>query len=479
MYFFKPPAKLYYMKKIIGYGFLMFLVLTSSYAAKRNYFQHTTFYDLDTDKPVSYGTEYYDNQEEDCVFCRSFEDWFNGPYVFGGNHGIRKAAEDNGMFLNLTYLGNFAANPVGGNSRGASNTSNLNLGLDIDLQKITGIDELSGWGIANTWVYRFGQSLTKDYIDNTFNVQQNYGSQTMQLQSLFMRYDKKFAGDEWRFFLKFGRIAAGDNFMSKPIYWLYQNNAFDGNPVGVFNQTKWSAYPGSTWGAMSMVKYEDGQYFKAGVYQINTDRQDSMQGLDWSFHGRGVNATFEGGWDINHDDSGKSPGNISAGLVADWYDAEYKDGSGRTDTFNYTVYIQADYMVWNLGQVKTAKPRYIVRKGDRYRDLRGIVLWGAVQYNPNDDVAYMPFFANGGVLFNAPFKSRADDVLCFGIAYGKYSGKLRDYEKNSYEMVLELNYKIQVNRFMFVQPNIQGIINPKGGKYSDAMVLGIQFGFNL
>ena len=46
-------------------------------------------------------------------------------------------------------------------------------------------------------------------------------------------------------------------------------------------------------------------------------------------------------------------------------------------------------------------------------------------------------------------------------------------------MVLELDYKIQVNRFMFVQPNIQGIINPKGGKYSDAMVLGIQFGFNL
>ena len=177
----------------------------------------------------------------------------------------------------------------------------------------------------------------------------------------------------------------------------------------------------------------------------------------------------------------------SASLIANYFvqtgdvifTIEYKDGSGRTDTFNYTVYIQADYMVWNLGQVKTAKPRYIVRKGDRYRDLRGIVLWGAVQYNPNDDVAYMPFFANGGVLFNAPFKSRADDVLCFGIAYGKYSGKLRDYEKNSYEMVLELNYKIQVNRFMFVQPNIQGIINPKGGKYSDAMVLGIQFGFNL
>lgn len=91
----------------------------------------------------------------------------------------------------------------------------------------------------------------------------------------------------------------------------------------------------------------------------------------------------------------------------------------------------------------------------------------------------MPYFANGGILFNAPFKSRADDVLCFGAAYGKYSADLRDKERGSYEIALELNYKLQINRFSFLQPNIQYIINTKGGEYPNALVLGMQFGLNL
>ena len=76
-------------------------------------------------------------------------------------------------------------------------------------------------------------------------------------------------------------------------------------------------------------------------------------------------------------------------------------------------------------------------------------------------------------------KSRADDVLCFGAAYGKYSSDLRDKERGSYEIALELNYKFQINRFSFLQPNIQYIINTKGGEYPNALVLGMQFGLNL
>ena len=57
-----------------------------------------------------------------------------------------------------------------------------------------------------------------------------------------MAFDKNLHSDIALTF-KIGRFAAGDNFMSKPIYWLYQNNAFDGNPVGAFKQTRLSAYP--------------------------------------------------------------------------------------------------------------------------------------------------------------------------------------------------------------------------------------------
>ena len=88
----------------------------------------------------------------------------------------------------------------------------------------------------------------------------------------------------------------------------------------------------------------------------------------------------------------------------------------------------------------------------------------------------MPLFVNGGLLFNAPFASRPDDVLCFGVAYGKYSSHLRTPQRSSYEIMLELNYKVQVNRFFFVQPDMQYIINTKGGEHPNAFVLGAQFG---
>jgi len=451
----------------------------AAFAQVRDYFADPQF-NPDSGAPASYGADYYDKVgAQKCLWDLTPEEWFNGPHATGSWGCVRPVLDNNGISQNISYLGNFAANPSGGMSRGAANSSSVNLGLGVDLKKLSGVESLDGWSIVNTWVWRFGDSLTNERLGNEFNVQQNYGSQTVQLQSLYAAYMKSVLAD-WDLTFKFGRFAAGDNFMAKPIYWLYQNNAFDGTPVGVFKQMKFSAYPGSTWAAFAQVREKDGGYVKAGVYQINTPKQDSSQGLDWSFNGDGVNATFEIGKDFNHDGSGKSPANLSAGVAADWYDAPRNDDPSKYSYFNCSVYVQADYMIWNMGPVKENQPHYIVRDEDKWRDLRGIVLWGVVQYSPYENLSTMPIFVNGGLLFNAPFASRADDVLCFGIAYGKYSNTLLDVQKNaSYETVFELNYKFQINRFAFIQPNVQYILNPSGGKYGDAVVLGIQFGLNL
>ncbi len=460
---------------------LFFLPISLSYAVQQRAYVNPDAFDEESEIPKIL----YENPELQTHRIEQFD--FNS--IMGWNNalgdlgGLRSGLADYGIVPVIGYLGNFAANPWGGDRHGATNTSSVHLGLGVDLEKLTGSKALEGWNLANVWVWRFGNSLTKKYIHNTFNVQQNYGSQTIRMQSLYAIYTNTIPETDLRFTFKFGRIAAGDNFMTKPIYWLYQSNAIDGNPVGVFNQLKWSAYPGSTWGAFSQIKHKDGQYFRAGVYQINSAKQDSMNmhGLDWSFsNAEGVNANFEIGWDINHDSSGKSPGNISAGLVADWYNAEYVDGSSRSKPFNCSIYAQADYMVWNMGYVKDNNPRYIERGEDSYRDLRGIVLWAVLQFDPYDELAQMPWFVNGGVLFNAPFSSRADDVACFGIAYGKFSKYLEDsYKRDSYEMALELNYKFQINKFSFVQPGIQYIINTSGGRYPNAFVFTLQYGLSL
>ena len=464
----------------------LFFVLTlaaaaPAFAEQREYFVEDVFWEF-SEAPRPRASQFYKNQPEatdaKCLFCN----WFNSPHALGDLGGVRSALEEYGVVPVITYLGNFAANPCGGDRHGAAVSSSVNLGYGVDLQKLFKTDALKGWSFVNTWVWRFGDSLTKDYLRNTFSVQQNYGSQTIRMQSMFLSYNTSFDGDERNHLMfKFGRIAAGDNFMTKPIYWLYMSNSIDGNPVGVYNQVKFSAYPSAVWGAMGQISLANGLYFKAGVYQINSDSQEknSRHGLDFSFtNGLGVNANFEAGWNINHDCSGKNPGNISVGFVADWYSVERLSNPMRHSHFNQTIYFQADYMVWNLGLPDRSAGYVIDREphSDTYRDLRGLVLWGALQYDPSEDLAYMPLFITAGAFFNAPFESRPDDVLCFGFSYGQFSDKLNAPERDSYEIVLELNYKLQVNKFFFLQPDIQYVINTKGGQYPDALVLGLQFG---
>ena len=451
----------------------------AAFANNREYFS-VDRYDSRTHMPRAIAKDYSDGYyREYDIHEMDAERWFDGPYATGHWFDVRNFLEDVGIVPNLSYMGNFAANPVGGMRRGVAVSSSFNLGYGIDLEKITGSGALSGWSFNNTWVWRFGDSLTQKYVDNQFNAQQNFGSQTIMLQSLYLSWSGK-VFDDANLMVKFGRIAAADNFLTKPIYWLYQNNAIDGTPVGVFNQTRFSAYPGSTWGAMMQLD-KGGYYGKLGVYQINSAQQDdpSEHGFDWSFtKADGVNANVELGWNINHDDSGKSPGNISVGAVLNWYSAPHLDDPNVNSHFNPSFYIQADYMIWNMGFPSRSDPRTIRRSSaeDVYRDLRGLVLWGVFQYAPYDELAKMPYFVNGGLLFNAPFESRPDDVLVFGVAYGKYSNKLTTPERNSYEMMLELNYKVQVNRFFFVQPGVQYIINTKGGQHPNALILGCQFG---
>lgn len=460
------------MKKLFLLFFTYCFCTISVVALQKEYFSQPV-YDEATGVPLPQDNSDYDN----FAWNVPFSEWYEGGHFFGGLGDLRSDFENVGFVPVVSYVGNFAGNAIGGNSRGVAHCGAFQIAAGLDLYKLTEIKSLKGWNLVNVWNYRFGDSLTKKRLGNTFSVQQIYGNQTMMLQSLYLSYANTIVGGEYDVMFKIGRISAGDNFLTKPIYWLYQNNAFNGNPVGVFNQARFSDVA-STWGAMGRITDSEGRYFKAGVYQINTPKQNSrdMHGLEWSMKCEGVNANFELGWDINHDDSGKSPANISVGIVSDWYNAPYVDASGRNGTYNCSIYLQADYMIWNMGYIKNDNPRYIVRDKDKYRDIRGIILWGVFQYCPYDELAKMPYFVNGGILFNAPFESRADDVLCFGFAYGKYSDEMPSKYRDSHEAVLELNYKFQLNRFMFVQPNIQYVMTPVA---DNAVVFGMQYGINF
>ncbi len=89
----------------------------------------------------------------------------------------------------------------------------------------------------------------------------------------------------------------------------------------------------------------------------------------------------------------------------------------------------------------------------------------------------------GGLSYQGLLPSRSEDIFAFIFAYGLFSDDLNEFNRENgdpvqdYEVILELNYRIQVAPWLFVQPDVQVVINPDGrSDIDDALVIGFGVG---
>jgi len=190
-------------------------------------------------------------------------DWWEGEVAMGDWWGARNGLENEGIAFSLSYTNNIAGNVTGGNSLGTTYTDNIGFGATFDMEKLVG---WNGASITVSGLNRAGSSLSEDNIGNQFTVQQVFGGQTAMFYALFL--EQKLLED--RLDVKVGRFAAGDDFASSPLYWLYMNNGIDGNPQAVPVNTQFSAYPWAVWAARARLQATKEIYAMAGAYQVST-----------------------------------------------------------------------------------------------------------------------------------------------------------------------------------------------------------------
>src|ERR1043166_5122225 len=168
-------------------------------------------------------------------------------HLLGDWYGMRSWLEDHGITPTLTCVTDVVGNPTGGQRQGFTGFSNLGVDLRFDLEKLHGPN---GGSFELSTSYRFGSSLSLKYIGNTFNVQQVCCGATFRVVDV--DYQQQLLDDRVSF--RVGRIAAGDDFLVSPYNYVFVQNGFDGNPVGIFfNSPGMSAYPNATWGALVKV----------------------------------------------------------------------------------------------------------------------------------------------------------------------------------------------------------------------------------
>jgi porin len=397
-----------------------------------------------------------------------FDDWL----------GFRSRSEGLGITPTLTFVTDIAGNVTGGKNQGTTHADNLGLDLQFDLDRLFG---LKGGSFLASMSQRSGASLSKEHVGNVFTIQQVYGGQTFHLIDL--AYQQKLFHDNVE--VRLGRIATGDDFLVSPYNWLFMQNGFDGNPVGIFfNSPGMTAYPNATWGARVKVKPTERTYVMGGVYNGDPSiREIKHNGADFSMDGP-VFAIGEVGYQLNGLPSDKSRllGNYKTGF---WYDnAEFTDfrtvgtgGPSEKKRGSWGAYGMFDQVLVPFGEGT---------------NNRGFGVFGSVTVAPDESISQMPYFFTAGVACRGIFASRPTDTAGFGIVYGDFSSDLRHAQERqqqldptvgvqNYEAVLEWTYRFYIRKgAIFLQPDIQYVINPGGtGKIDNALVLGCQIGFNF
>ncbi len=421
------------------------------------------------------------------------KNWLDSSYATMNWFGTRDLLATNGLNISLNYASDIAGNVTGGKSQGMSYCDNLTLDLEFHSEQLLGY---KGGTLSVIMLNRDGSNLSADRIGNQFTVQQLYGGSTAIFYSL--AYDQHFFDDKVSF--KFGRMAAGDDFASSPLYWLYMNNGIDGNPQALPVNAKFTAYPWASWAARLRAKVTSNTEAMLGVYQVTPQVwRASMHGFNWNMNPQdGVMLIGQYGWapeffkptaplhpapgdgkTIAAKSDGKTfapateeaiphglPGHYwMGGYYSTWTYPQFGNSQGETGA--YGLYWHFDQMLYRMNPFKDT----------------GLTAWSAFVLSPQQNTAKLPFQYNGGLVYTGMIPFRPQDLTIFGIVYGNFSSNYAQANQASaggyatYELVYELGYRINMTKFAYIQPDAQWIINPGGtGTIPNALVLGAQIG---
>jgi len=419
--------------------------------------------------------------------------WVDSDYATLNWWGARDTLAAKGLDIAFNYTSDIAGNVTGGKSRGFAYCDNLTLDLEFQTEPLLGY---KGGTLSVIMLNRDGNNLSARNIGNQFTVQQVYGGSTAIFYGL--AYNQRFCDN--RFSFKFGRMSAGDDFASSPLYWLYMNNGIDGNPQSLPVNGMFSTYPWAVWGARLRALVTEETEAMLGAYQVSPQvSRASMHGLNWEMNGGdGVMMIGQYGWsheffrpavqassnaakssDGNPGADGKSLASPAADVLPHGLPGHYWMG-GYYSTYTYPqwrctqgqnggygLYWHFDQMLYRLDPLKDT----------------GLTAWSAFVLCPQQNTAKVPFQYNGGLIYTGMIPDRPRDLSIFGVAYGNFSSNYAQASQAllegyaTYELIYEWGYRINMTKFAYIQPDVQWVVNPAGtGTIPNALVLGAQIG---
>lgn len=430
-------------------------------------------------------------------------------YLTGDWGGARTKLEEKGVTFGATYIGETMGNVSGGIERSAVYAGRLQLDLTLDFEKLAGLKGASFYVSA----YEIhGKDLSAGSIGNLMTVSNIEAYDTFRLFNLW--YQQEFF--DGKFALRFGQLAADDEFIISEYGGLFLNGTFGWPTLVSANLPSGGpGYPLAT--PAVMARFAPVQQFSLTAAVFDGDPGDSFGASEPNSQkinsdgtrvdlSQGALGIFEAAYKLNQEEGAKGlPGTYKLGGYFNTFrtdDVNLVDGDGSTVVHpnNYGVYFIADQMVWREPNSSTEKVDPSVRSAVPESAVepsnQGLGLFWRVGGTPQDR-NLVSFYTDGGLNYVGLIPGRDEDVFGLAVAYAEISPNIRTGQESvnatagtnapvqDYEITFEATYQIVLAPWWTVQPDIQYIIHPGGNvadpndlageqTIKDALVLGLR-----
>ena len=382
-------------------------------------------------------------EETETMGVFSLEAIKQSPYLFDFD-GFRGDLEAKGINIQSSYIiDSFVMRNRSTSSAKGTYQGLFNLSLELDTEKMNLYK-----GGRFFILYQVGNSgvNSMDYL-GTYSDISTYDPTRSINQISELYYEHSFKDD--LFNIKVGKQDANVDFQALNTGFNFLNVAFsfiDNTPMPIF--------PYQQMGVRARVKLPHDIYIQNGFFDGNLSIGANPKSF---FTGKNNYFNISEIYKLT-DFKGKN----GKYLVGSWIKTgQYETFYDETKRNNYGLYAGFEQKLI-----------------DRFEDKSGgLSVFGQFGY-ARGGVNTVPYYGGGGMVFRGITEKRKNDAI--GIAFGwhQFDRALHKLENRTAEKVLEIFYKIQLTKFLYIQPDFQYIIKP-GGNTKDSFAIGIRSGITF
>ncbi|MFY9837336.1 MAG: carbohydrate porin [Xanthobacteraceae bacterium] len=413
-------------------------------------------------------------------------------YLTGDWGGLRSYLESHGITFTFSNTTDLLANVNGGIKTGAVGLGAFQPQLDLDLQKLAGLE---GDRVHIHGLVTYGPLFSANYLGNILAVSNIEAGPMARLYAFW--YEHNAPDNVWS--IRFGLMLADSQFLQSDTAANFINNGISWPTFLAANlPASGPAYPLPAPGIRVRVQPRDNLQFQAAVFSgdpsggIGSNQPAPLpNGTVFSLSG-GAFFIAEASYLPNQSkDASGLPGAYRIGA---WYHTSTNFADQRFDNTGVSlaspqstgvpeehagdsgVYGVIDQMLYRV-------------PGTNDQGLSGFARAGGV---PNDR-NLINFYADGGLAYKGLVPGRPDDKVGIAVAYARVGDNARGldadiglfgnffYPVRSSETVIEMMYKAQLAPWWVLQPDLQYVFNPGGGVLnsdgslrSNALVVGVR-----